>query len=319
LKASISVIIPAYNAGKFIARALASVENQTCPVYEVVVVDDGSTDDTYMRANEFARTSKLNLIIEQQDNHGSATARNHGIRRSSGDLIAFMDADDLMYPDFLEQTTTGLNLYPHWVACFSDRDVVDAHGKLLAKDLDHPKFLAISKNDMGQGFFELADDALFSKILPGSVIPMTIVCRRSAVKAVRGFDEAIRFHEDRLFLLELIKLGGKLGYTTNSLGIWQRHDANKTGAGNSLKGIESSDSILGKVLADKIRLNLSPQELTDVHSARRHLARGWIYAASCARSATTFSLGRRLLSERRITLWCFMKAIARYAVAIVRG
>lgn len=313
------MIIPAYNAGKFIARALASIENQTCAAYEVVVVDDGSTDDTYLRAKEFAKTSKLNLVIERQENQGSATARNNGIRLSCGDLIAFMDADDLMYPDFLGQTTTGLSRYPHWVACFSDRDVVDSHGKLLAKDLDHPKFLAISKNDMGQGFFELADDALFSKILAGSVIPMTIVCRRSAIKAVRGFDETIRFHEDRLFLLELIKLGGKFGYTTDSLGIWQRHDANKTGAGNSLRGIESSDLILRKILADKIRLNLSPQELVDVHSARKHLASGWIYAASRARSATTFSIGYRLLSERRITLGCFLKAIARYAVAAVRG
>lgn len=314
-----SVIIPAYNAGKFIARALASVESQTCTAHEVVVVDDGSTDDTYLRIKEFAKTSKLNLVIERQPNQGSATARNNGIRLSSGDLIAFMDADDLMYPRFLEKTTAGLSRYPYWIACFSDRDVVDLHGKVLSKDLDHPGFREILKKDMGNGFFELEDDSLFSKILGGSVIPMTIVCRRSAITVVRGFDETIRFHEDRLLLLELIKSGGGFGYTTESLGIWQRHEANKTGAVNSLRGIESSDLILKKILDDQIRLSLTTQELTDVHLARKHLARGWVYAASHGRSATTFLLARRLLKERRITFGCFMKALVRYAVALVQG
>ena len=68
--ARISVIIPAYNAGNFIARALASIERQTCIPYEVVVVDDGSTDDTHLKIMEFAKMSKLNLIVKRQENHG---------------------------------------------------------------------------------------------------------------------------------------------------------------------------------------------------------------------------------------------------------
>lgn len=318
MEATISVIVPAYNAGKFIDRALASIECQTRAANEVVVVDDGSTDDTYQRLKAFQKSTKLNLKVRRQDNQGSSAARNHAIRVASGNLIAFMDADDVMYPQFLERMANALYHHADWVACFSDRDIVDSHGHRIANDLDHPKFLEISKKDVGFGFMELADDALFSKMLLGSVIPMTMVCRRSELDAVQGFDETLIFNEDRLFYIELIKRGGKIGYATESLGTWQRHETNKTSPSNALRSFEASDLILKKIMDDKNRMNLSSQELNDIDSARKQLARGWIYAASHEQSANTFSLGHRLLAERRITFACFLKAIARYIFASAR-
>lgn len=319
MNARISVIVPAYNAGRFIARALASIEAQTRLPDEVVVVDDGSSDDTAQQIRAFAQSSALHLVVRQQQNQGSSSARNHAIRVASGDLIAFMDADDIMYPSFLERMEAGLARHPDWIVCFSDRDIVDADGRLIAKDLDHPAFRNIARRDAGMSFMELVDEALFSKMLAGSVIPMTMVCRRTELEAVRGFDESLIFNEDRLLFLELIKRGGKLGYATEALGTWQRHEANKTDPANELKSIEASDVILQRVLDDRHRLKLSAQELTDVEATRRQLAASWMYAASHARSAATFALGRRLLAERRITLACFLKAVARYLLAPARA
>ena len=312
---SISVVIPAYNADKFIVRALASVESQTLKPDEVIVVDDGSTDHTPLRVEEFARRSQLALVLERQSNRGSSAARNNGIRKAAGELITFLDADDLIYPRFLERTVSGLTQFPNWAACFSDRDVVDTDGKFISRDLDHPVFRKIPKKAMGDGFIELEDGDLFSSMIAGSVIPMTITCRKSCIDEVGGFDETLLFNEDRLFFLRLIKKKERLGYFDESLGVWQRHEANKTSASNAINAMKYSDLILQKLMASKDSLDLSPAEIDGVQAARRRLASQWMYAASRARSPSTIALGRRFLAERRITMGCFLKAMGRYMVS----
>ena len=88
---TVSVIIPLYNKGKYISRALESVFNQTYTDYEVIVVDDGSTDDGCEVVRRFS-DKRLRLI--QQTNKGPGAARNTGLRESCGKLLAFLDADD---------------------------------------------------------------------------------------------------------------------------------------------------------------------------------------------------------------------------------
>lgn len=307
----VSFVIPAYNAAAFVIRALASIEGQTYKPDEVVIVDDGSTDHTGMLVTEFSETSRLNIVLLQQSNRGSPAARNHGIMRSRGDLIAFMDADDYIYPDFLRQMVLGLSRYSSWIACFGDRDVVQKNGEIIGKDLDHPLFRRIHKTHRQDGFVELSDDELFAKTVGGSVIPMTIVCRRPDVVAISGFDETVLFHEDRIFMLKLIRRG-TIGYLDKSLGVWQRHDTNKTSLANWEKDFAYSDLILAKVLGDKGTFHLSPHEGKIAEHERRKLAARWIYVASSNRSATTFSLACKMLTQRRITILCALRAFARY-------
>jgi glycosyltransferase involved in cell wall biosynthesis len=85
----ISVVIPAYNGESFLAEAIASVRAQDCPLHEIVVVDDGSTDGTAQLAE------RLGTRVVRQENQGPAAARNRGIETTSGDAIAFLDCDDL--------------------------------------------------------------------------------------------------------------------------------------------------------------------------------------------------------------------------------
>ena len=98
---TVSLVIAAYNAGEFIGRALASVAQQTRPADEVIVIDDGSQDDTAERVEEFKRHSSLNVVLQRQANKGLAATRNVGARSARGDLVAFLDADDIIYPGFL--------------------------------------------------------------------------------------------------------------------------------------------------------------------------------------------------------------------------
>ena len=92
----VSVIIPAFNAARYIGEALESVFAQTLPADEVIVIDDGSTDDTVSEATRFP------VKLLSQKNRGSAAARNAGVHASRGGLLAFLDADDLWMRDKLK-------------------------------------------------------------------------------------------------------------------------------------------------------------------------------------------------------------------------
>ncbi len=93
----VSVIIPAYNCDRYLAEAVESILNQTYTSFEVIIIDDGSTDKTAEVAKSFG--SKVTYCY--QNNGGSATARNHGIELAQGSFLAFLDADDLWVEDKL--------------------------------------------------------------------------------------------------------------------------------------------------------------------------------------------------------------------------
>src|SRR6266508_897311 len=93
----VSVVIPNYNCGRFLEETLESVFAQAYPAVEVIVVDDGSTDDSLQVLEKYA--GRVNVI--RQANQGVSAARNAGIRASHGELVALLDADDLWHPDKL--------------------------------------------------------------------------------------------------------------------------------------------------------------------------------------------------------------------------
>lgn len=101
---SISAIIPVYNGAAYLAAAIDSVFDQSCPPTELIVVDDGSTDDSAAIAERFGGR----LILVQQANAGPAAARNVGLAQARGDYVAFLDADDIWFPDTLAIQTAHL-------------------------------------------------------------------------------------------------------------------------------------------------------------------------------------------------------------------
>jgi glycosyltransferase involved in cell wall biosynthesis len=100
----ISVVIPCHNAGRWIGQTLRSVADQTCAPHEVIVVDDGSTDDSV----EQVRQSGVDVRLIPANARNAAAARNIGIEAATGDWIALLDADDLWYPEHLERAAAVL-------------------------------------------------------------------------------------------------------------------------------------------------------------------------------------------------------------------
>jgi glycosyltransferase involved in cell wall biosynthesis len=109
----ISVVIPAYNAAASIDRAIRSVQHQSYPACEIIVVDDGSTDETELVVSQLGDV----VTYIHQDNAGVSAARNQGIRAASGDWIAFLDADDEWLPHKLQRQVELLQRHPdlRWI------------------------------------------------------------------------------------------------------------------------------------------------------------------------------------------------------------
>jgi len=103
-----SVIIPTYNRAAFLPKTVQSVLNQTYPHYEVIIVDDGSTDDT---AQVVQPLLSDRVFYFRKENAERAAARNFGTRQSGGDYITFLDSDDLLYPDYLQNARESIRKY----------------------------------------------------------------------------------------------------------------------------------------------------------------------------------------------------------------
>ena len=309
---SIAVIIPTYNCEKYILEALASLERQTMLPHEVIVINDGSQDQTATLVADFSNDSKLNVTLINQSNRGIAAARNEGVRQVTSEFIAFLDGDDYFYPDFLEKTMAALISHPEFVLCFSDRHVIDEHGHLLRLDLDEPKFRKIAARRNADGSSTLIGNPLIP-LASGNVIPIgNLVLRKTAFQRAGGFDSELRFVEDRPFLMRLSK-DGVFGFIDEPLGIWRRYGNNVSGPGNAFKMNWYADFGLGKLQKDSDCLGLSPEEKEAVTRERALLSSRLLYSAS---SETRFSiypvLALTLYREGRASFVTLAKCSVRY-------
>jgi glycosyltransferase involved in cell wall biosynthesis len=132
MKPRVSVIIPAFNAASSIAETLESVLRQTYENFDVVVVDDGSEDDTAARVECFATRDPGISLVRRQDQRGIAAARNLAIERSKGEFVAPLDADDLWDPRKLELQVRSLQAAPASAAfCYCWWRNVDSRGRSI--------------------------------------------------------------------------------------------------------------------------------------------------------------------------------------------
>lgn len=144
---TVSILIPAYNAERFVGASLQSALDQTWPKKEIILVDDGSKDQTFSVAKRY---ESANVKILRQENRGAAAARNSALLEAQGDFLQYLDADDFLSPDKVREQVLLLRNYPNCVSVSSARyffDIEDPGAGLLersgAVDSDDPvQFLA---------------------------------------------------------------------------------------------------------------------------------------------------------------------------------
>ena len=130
----VSVVIPCYNGGRFLREAIESVLGQTWPAAELVVVNDGSTDDTAAVARSYEQVRYI-----EQRNQGAPAARNTGMRSSTSEFLVFLDADDRLQPHALAAGLESLQANPEWAFVSGEVRVISEDGSLLYVPTPRPR------------------------------------------------------------------------------------------------------------------------------------------------------------------------------------
>lgn len=136
----VSIITPTYNSEKYIRETIESVQNQTYQNWEMILVDDCSTDNTVQIIKEIQQTENRIHLFRLEKNSGAGIARNKAIEEATGRYIAFLDSDDLWKPEKLEKQTDFLKQYETGFV-FSSYECIDEAGKPLGKLIIAPKTL----------------------------------------------------------------------------------------------------------------------------------------------------------------------------------
>ncbi len=134
---TVSIIMPLYNAAPYVEAAIVSVLAQTYPHWQLIIVDDGSKDKSIAVVENFLQDSRIRLL-KNIKNSGAVVSRNRAIEAATGDIMAFLDSDDVWYPSKLEKQMAEYERHPQTAIVFSNYEQMDAQGKGLGKVITSP-------------------------------------------------------------------------------------------------------------------------------------------------------------------------------------
>lgn len=206
----VSVMIPCHNYGRFLGDAIRSVIDQEMVEVEVIVVDDGSTDETAAVAGEFG--SRLHYIY--QSNRGPAAARNTALAAATGDFGHFLDADDAMVPGALRLLADYLDSHPEYAAVYSD---------VYYGDIELNPVTRMAQFGHGYGEGDILPQVLMSCFaINSAMFRLDAICKHDL-----SFDETLRISQDWDFWIRLAA-HEQFGYIDAATGICRYHGGNST-------------------------------------------------------------------------------------------
>lgn len=218
--ASITVVVPCYNAADWIIPSLRSAVSQDWPVLEVIVVDDGSTDGSV----DLVKARFPDVTVLQQRNAGAAAARNAGIQAARGDWIAFLDADDCWLPGKLRAQMELLAAQPEaQISC-------TAWEFWISNDPEPgPELLSrLQAPGLSAGRTDLASGWIYPELLVGCCVwTSTVVARTELLRKLGGFDVGLKIGEDYDLWLRTSRLT-PLARVTRPLALYRQHPGSLT-------------------------------------------------------------------------------------------
>ena len=295
----VSVIIPTYNRAGVICKTIDDVFRQTYKNIELIVIDDGSTDETKATLSRYG--SRIRLFA--QANAGPAAARNHGIEVSRGGIIAFQDSDDLWAPTKLERQVRLLERAGEAVPCCLCNMLMrnlDGDGK------DHYSFdIALMRPLYEEGLWLNVAEVLATRFV---MFIQAVAIRRRPLEKLGGFDTSLKYLEDYDLPMRLA-LEGPWAYIRDPLTIWAGGGSDsfaKKAYGEAIVLHDCMLRILGCALA-------AAQERGDV-KVERHVRRSMALCRRAVRGieiAQSGSLGERLVEQLHGQFDRYYKAVLR--------
>jgi len=283
--ARVTVVVPAYNPGKFLEQTLQSIVEQTYTDWQAVIVDDGSTEDL-----SWVPAIDPRVQLVRQDNAGLSAARNRAITESESEYVAFLDADDVWYSRKLERQISLLDGNPRSPAAATGFDIIDAEGRII-----------------GDGYG--GDDPSLLRLLRGNCIGvLTVMARRQEIVAAGLFDLSLYQAQDWDLWLKLARRG-HISYLADQLAGYRIHGTNMSG--NYRRLLREGRLILNRNAA----IATSPQERSAARDGLKLLEH------LCGTQAyDKFRSSRRvvpLLEALRLSPRYTVRALSRYAASLV--
>lgn len=223
--AKVSVLIPAYNAAAYIEQTIESVLVQTWPFLEVIVVDDGSHDDTLVKARRYVGA---NVQVVSQPNAGASAARNHAFSLATGEYIQYLDADDLLHPDKLRAQLQCLHQHPGvqisssaWTMFYDEPDERTLSPTMLWRDYADPV----------QWLVDAWENGVWMQ-------PSAWLTHRSLIESAGPWNEQLSLHDDGEFFSRVLLRTQEVVFCPEAKSFYRK------GISDSLSSIRNEKSIL---------------------------------------------------------------------------
>ncbi len=217
---SVSIIIPTFNRATLLPRSLDSVLAQTVSDWEIVVIDDGSTDDTPAVTERYRARLGDRLVRVRQPNRGSSAARNVGLSVARGHYVAFLDSDDEFQPTKLERQLELFKLQPDLTMVFSDMDCVDTGGRASEPlfEMVAGSMSRVTHDTVGPELHVCTGD-VFDVLIDGYFIPTIVgMVRRDVAGRDLLFPERQAYAEEWLYYLRVLR-SGRVGFVNERLSV----------------------------------------------------------------------------------------------------
>ncbi|AEH45609.1 glycosyl transferase family 2 [Thermodesulfatator indicus DSM 15286] len=233
----VSVIIPTYNRAFLLREAIFSVINQTFQDWELLIIDDRSTDNTKEIVSDLARKEPRIKYLTNKFKKGPAGARKYGIQNARGEYIAFLDSDDLWKPWHLEKAIFLLTKYKYIDWFYADVELVKNNNVIISsiKKKNWHGRTKFSYLELEPNFFLFNDQEFLYKAIKYEIYAglQTSVIKKSTFNFV-NFNEDVRIGEDKLLVYEAILSGLKFAYLLNIHATYRVHE-------NHLSNVYSQD------------------------------------------------------------------------------
>ncbi len=195
----VSVILPAYNAEKYIKNTMESLVNQTLQEIEIIAINDGSKDKTLEILREF-ETNHLNVKVIDKKNEGAWKARMVGIKEAKGEYITFIDADDYVEPNFAQELYKSITENKADIAICGFKRIDGSTGKVLSQEMKYPSNRIIESNMNWEEVIAI-NTALWNKLY-----------KTSLLKQIKDLQKPPRILEDMMFLSLIYQKASKISF-----------------------------------------------------------------------------------------------------------
>lgn len=198
----VSVVISTYNRDWCLGAAIESVLNQTSEDFELVILDDGSTDQTAKVVRKYQRDGRVRAFFE--DHQGASRARNRGIEKTRGQYVAFLDSDDLWFPDKLQRQVAFLDEHPEFAFVHGSVEMMDVQGHLLPDETKKINRLYKKAQVRGKDYVGLAEAAL--------IFSSAVLFRKECLDRSGYLDPTLYSLQDLDLYLRITFQGDQIGF-----------------------------------------------------------------------------------------------------------